>query len=335
MNTSIFRSALKISALPLICLLAVFSLLSIIPQQAISADAPGIPNQFFGALTINGAAAAAGYTVTAKVNGVDSGSTTTTDSQGRYGYSPVFMIPGSQGGSITFYVNGAQAAPTATLQPGAITSLALTVSGTVPASGTTTQTTTTATTTTTPATTETTTTTPTTTETTPAYTSSTSSTSTSTPSTETSTTPAPAMSQTSAPAGTPSFADYSFSELTVAPQVANTGDQITATVRVVNSGNGSDSKNVVLKVNDVNMAQQVVQLDPGKSQYIDFTFTENTPGTYSVIVEGQTATLQVQAAPAQAPAGGSSSIPVMVIIAAGVLLVIVLVVLLVMRRRQD
>jgi hypothetical protein len=91
----------------------------------------------------------------------------------------------------------------------------------------------------------------------------------------------------------------------------------------------------VLKVNDINMAQQVVQVDPGKSQYINFTFTENTPGTYNVNVEDQTANLQVQAAPAQAPAAGGSSIPVMVIIAAGVLLVIVLVVLLIVRQRQD
>ncbi len=104
---------------------------------------------------------------------------------------------------------------------------------------------------------------------------------------------------------------------------------------MANSGNGSDSKNVVLKVNDVNMAQKIVQVDPGKSQYIDFTFTENTPGTYAVTVEGQTADLQVQAAPAQAPAAGGSSIPVMVIIAAGILLVIVLAVILVMRQRQN
>ncbi len=320
---------------------------------------PGIPNQFFGALTINGAAAPAGYTVTANDNGVATGASTATDSQGRYGYSPIFTVPGSQGDSITFFVNGLQAAQAATFQAGGVTNLPLTVSGTVPANGSSsalsitvssfyagtvgnsysqtlaasggsgtytftitsgslpagltlgsggsiTGTPTTAGTVsftaqvsdsaqatssrqfditidapaaTTPAYTP-------PTETTPAYTPPTSTSSTSLPSEPAATPQSPSTAQTSASTGTPSFADYSFSELTVAPQVANAGDQITATVRVANSGNGSDSKNVVLKVNDVNMAQQVVQVDPGKSQYINFTFTENTPGTYAVVVEG-------------------------------------------------
>ena len=345
MNISIFRGTSKIYALPLICLIGVLLLLGVMPQAAYAS--PGIPNQFYGTLTINGKTAASGYTVTAKDNGVDSGASTTTDSQGRYGYSAALIVPGNQGDSITFFVNGVQAGQTATFQPGAITNLPLTVSGTVSASGITTQTTTTTTTTTTPAYTPPVEQTPAytppveqtpaytpPTETTPTYTQPTSTSPTSLPASQGSTTQSPSTAQTSASTGSPSFADYSFSELTVAPQVANAGDQITATVRVDNSGNGSDSKNVVLKVNDVNMAQQVVQVDPGKSQYINFTFTENTPGTYSVIVEGQTATLQVQAAPAQA-AGGSSSIPVMVIIAAGVLLAIVLVVILIMRQRRD
>jgi hypothetical protein len=406
MNTSIGKRTSKIFVLPVICLLIIVTSLMVLPQ-AVSAS-PGIPSQFYGTLSINGAAASAGYTVTAKDNGVDSGASTITDSQGRYGYSGALMVPGNQGDSITFFVNGVQAAQTATLQAGAITNLPLTISGTVPANGNSsalsitmssfyagavgnsysqtlaasggsgtytftitsgslpagltlgsggsiTGTPTTAGTVsftaqvsdsaqatssrqfditidapaaTTPAYTP-------PTETTPTYTPPTSTPSTSLPSEPAATPQSPSTTQTSAPAGTPSFADYSFSELTVAPQIANAGDQITATVRVVNSGNGSDSKNVVLKVNDLNMAQQVVQVDPGKSQYINFTFTENTPGAYTVTVEGQTSNLQVQAAPTQAPAGGSSSIPVMVIIAAGVLLVIVLVAVLVMRGRQD
>ncbi|MGD0355485.1 MAG: putative Ig domain-containing protein [Dehalococcoidia bacterium] len=406
MNTIICKNISKRFVLPVICLLIIVTSLMVLPQ-VVSAS-PGIPNQFYGTLTINGAAAAAGYTVTAKDNGVDSGASTTTDSQGRYGYSGALMVQGNQGDSITFFVNGVQASQTATFQAGAITNLALTVSGTVPANGNSsalsittssfyagavgnsysqtlaasggsgtytftitsgslpagltlgsggsiTGTPTTAGTVsftaqvsdsaqatssrqfditidapaaTTPAYTP-------PTETTPTYTPPTSTSSTSLPSEPAATPQSPSTAQTSASTGSPAFADYSFSELTVAPQIANAGDQITATVRVVNSGNGSDSKNIVLKVNDINMAQQVVQVDPGKSQYINFTFTENTPGTYSVTVEDQTANLQVQAAPAQAPAAGGSSIPVMVIIAAGVLLVIVLVVLLIVRQRQN
>ena len=128
MNTSIFRDTSTVSTFSLICLAAVLTLLGITPQAASASS--GIPNQFYGTVTINRTKAPAGYTVTASDNGVATGASTTTDSQGRYGYSTPFMVTGNQGDTITFYVNGMQAAQTATFQPGGITNLPLAVGGT-------------------------------------------------------------------------------------------------------------------------------------------------------------------------------------------------------------
>jgi hypothetical protein len=352
MKTLLYRKTLRPFAFPLACLIAILTLFAITSQAAFAS--PGIPNQFYGTLTINGSPAPAGYTVTAKVNGADSGASTTTDSQGRYGYSPVFMVPGSQGGSVTFFVNGVQASQSATFAAGGINQLNLTVSGSVPASSTPPPTPTptpTPTQTTTPDTSQTpqwptnTTTppppstpppsTPATTPS-PTYSAPSSGSPAAAPSSPPASTPSPTPSYSSSPSNTPSVAAYSFSDLTVAPEVANAGDAITATVRVVNGGSSGDAQNIVLKVNGRNAAQKIVTVDPGKSQIIDFTFTENTAGSYTVNVQDLTAMLQVQAAPASAPAAANGlSMPVIIIIAAGILLVIVLAVMLIARQRQD
>ncbi|MGA9049764.1 MAG: Ig domain-containing protein [Dehalococcoidia bacterium] len=92
----------------------------------VSADSPGVPNQFYGTVTINGVTAGSGVTVVAVVNGVN-GASTTTDTSGRYGYSSAFMVSGSSGNQVTFLVNGTQAVQTATFQAGGIVNLPLTV----------------------------------------------------------------------------------------------------------------------------------------------------------------------------------------------------------------
>jgi len=73
---------------------------------------PGIPHQFYGNVTINGVATN-GAIVTAKVSGVEYGSTDSVD--GTYGYSPeIFFVedPNSTnlGRTIDFYVNGTKVA---------------------------------------------------------------------------------------------------------------------------------------------------------------------------------------------------------------------------------
>lgn len=71
-----------------------------------------IPHQFQGAVTVNGAPAANGVLVVAKVDGVQVAGTTT--SGGTYGYTPAFFVPdpyrNRQGKTIEFYVSGVKAA---------------------------------------------------------------------------------------------------------------------------------------------------------------------------------------------------------------------------------
>jgi hypothetical protein len=110
--------------------LALALLLFPVSSQPASADAPTVPHQFFGTVTINGSLAAAGYAVTAKVSGTEV-ATGNTDSSGRYGYNPLIMVATNAGTTIDFYVNGVKAAQTATFTSGEITLLNLTVSGTV------------------------------------------------------------------------------------------------------------------------------------------------------------------------------------------------------------
>jgi hypothetical protein len=120
-------SQVKYSAVTVAGLLLIMALLLGTVSAAL-ADAPGVPNQFYGTVTINGSPAGQGITITAVVNGVNS-TATSTDSDGRYGYNPVYMVAGSAGASVTFLVNGVQAAQTVTFQSGGVTPLGLTVSG--------------------------------------------------------------------------------------------------------------------------------------------------------------------------------------------------------------
>ena len=131
-------SLVKCGALALACLSMV--LLVLTASVGVLADSPSVPNQFFGSVTINGSPAGQGVNIVAVVNGVN-GTSTSTDSQGRYGYSPVYMVEGSPGASVTFLINGVQAGQTATFASGGIINLNLTAGSTGSTSGTTTTTT--------------------------------------------------------------------------------------------------------------------------------------------------------------------------------------------------
>ena len=178
-----------------------------------------------------------------------------------------------------------------------------------------------------PATTSTTTTT--TTTTTPATTTP----STTTPTSTTTTTPATTTSTgTPAPAPTPAYA-FMATDLAVSPQTVKAGENVTVSLRLANGGTAENSEAVVLKVNDVNEAQQAITLSPGKSQVVDFIVAKATPGTYNVGVEGLTSSFQVQgsAAAGSQPDNGSSW-PVLGVIAVCGLLVVVFVVVTVVRK---
>ncbi|MDD5312724.1 MAG: hypothetical protein PHO26_06800 [Dehalococcoidia bacterium] len=83
---------------------------------------PSIPHQFYGNVYNNDVLVGANYTVVAKV-GTTQVASATTDSQGRYGYSPLFRVTASSGALIEFYVNGVKAIQTANFSGGSITLL--------------------------------------------------------------------------------------------------------------------------------------------------------------------------------------------------------------------
>lgn len=82
------------------------------------------PHQFYGNVYISGALAPSGTAVAAYVGGLPAASTT-TDSSGRYGYTTLFLVPGTSGGAVTFYVGGTLVPQTATWTSGGITRLNL------------------------------------------------------------------------------------------------------------------------------------------------------------------------------------------------------------------
>ena len=101
MNLKIFTIA--------ICTFLVFS--------NIALAVPSPPHWFYGSVNINGSPAPDGTTVTARINGIDVASTTT--SGGKYGYvNPLFYVPDTDpstrpGETISFFVNGVDTGQTA------------------------------------------------------------------------------------------------------------------------------------------------------------------------------------------------------------------------------
>jgi hypothetical protein len=91
---------------------------------------PTPPHRFYGTVTCAGQPVV-GATVRAYVDG-NPAESTTTDSEGRYGYDPVFLVTGTTGQEVTFTVGGVPAAESATYQSGGLTNLDLTIAGTPP-----------------------------------------------------------------------------------------------------------------------------------------------------------------------------------------------------------
>jgi len=111
-----------------------FLTLLAIPVYAI----PSPPNAFYGAVISDGKPVPDGTVVSARINGIEYASTTTTG--GQYGIEPWFNVPaddpdtaekegGVNGEIITFYVGGIKANQEATFQWGARVRLDLTVTG--------------------------------------------------------------------------------------------------------------------------------------------------------------------------------------------------------------
>ncbi|MCX6008632.1 MAG: putative Ig domain-containing protein [Chloroflexi bacterium] len=96
--------------------LALLLLASGVTPAALAQPEP--PHQFYGNVYIGGSLAAAGTKVEARVNNVKQAETI-VDSQHRYGYSPLFKVPGSTG-TVTFYIGTTQAVQSVAWQSGGI-----------------------------------------------------------------------------------------------------------------------------------------------------------------------------------------------------------------------
>ena len=97
-------------------------------MPAYADEPPAMPHQFYGTVSLDGSPVQQGTLVEAFVNDVKQAETT-VDAQGRYGYSPVFRVPGMAGATVTFRVGGIEADEHATWKSGEVQQLNLTVHG--------------------------------------------------------------------------------------------------------------------------------------------------------------------------------------------------------------
>ncbi|MFQ5860712.1 MAG: CARDB domain-containing protein, partial [Dehalococcoidia bacterium] len=96
--------------------------------------------------------------------------------------------------------------------------------------------------------------------------------------------------------------------LRVAPAEVTTGEPVTVSVEVHNSGGATGSRRVVLTVNGQTEATRQVSVDAGATQQVFFTVTREEVGSYTVAVDGLSASFQVAAA------GGISAVLIMIIV---------------------
>jgi len=86
---------------------------------------------------------------------------------------------------------------------------------------------------------------------------------------------------------------FTFSNLTVSPDTVAPDETVTITVDVVNTGESEDSYNVVLKLNGVEEATQSVTLAAGQEVPLTFSVTKSEAGSYTVEINGLSATFDV------------------------------------------
>jgi hypothetical protein len=96
-------------------------------------------------------------------------------------------------------------------------------------------------------------------------------------------------------------ATFATSDLTVTPAEVNSGDKVTVTVNVKNSGDLSGTYKLALKVNGNTVETKEVTLAAGATQAATFTTSATVAGTYSVSIDNLTGKFTVKAAPVPTP----------------------------------
>ncbi|MFH1003219.1 MAG: CARDB domain-containing protein, partial [Chloroflexota bacterium] len=86
---------------------------------------------------------------------------------------------------------------------------------------------------------------------------------------------------------------FSVGGLSISPTSVRSGQRVTISALVTNSGDAAGSYEVVLKINGVTEGTQEIALDAGQSQEVTFTTQKDTPGSYAVDVNGANGSFQV------------------------------------------
>ena len=129
----------------------------------------------------------------------------------------------------------------------------------------------------------------------------------------------------------PAPASFTITDLKIKPTSIKPGEQVTITVTVTNSGGSQGSYKAVLKINDIDKAEQQITLGPKEKQEVTFTTSKETAGSYDVTIGDTSGSFKVSM-PNTAPP--SKKLPSFVFggIAVGVLLIIFLIIVLLRRR---
>jgi len=88
-------------------------------------------------------------------------------------------------------------------------------------------------------------------------------------------------------------AAFSLTGLSVTPVEVLTGEAVTITVPVANTGGTEGSYTVVLKINGVKEAEKSVTIAAGSSEMVTFSVTREEVGSYTVTVDGLSASFAV------------------------------------------
>ena len=88
------------------------------------------------------------------------------------------------------------------------------------------------------------------------------------------------------PPPSPALVAFTTSSLHVSPSEVNTGEPVTISVLLTNSGQGEDSYPVTLTINGVIEETKEITLAGGASETVVFTTSRNEAGAYSVDVNG-------------------------------------------------
>jgi len=103
------------------------------------------------------------------------------------------------------------------------------------------------------------------------------------------------------PPAVPEPAAFTTSGLMVSPSEVNVGETVTITVSVANTGGTEGTYATILNINGVKEAEKSVTVDAGDSKIVTFSVTKQEPGSYSVAVDGLSASFTVVAPPVAPP----------------------------------